>query len=127
MYLFTWSEDLFSCFFFSIAPSTMGSILSLLIQRSMKQSYRKSPSISSRYHELFDQIMKDKKKNNVIQMYVHSTYYLGSALNQFVLFLLTKLSSFWKNHLKLGSWDLDACKRRFILPRTTLFLHWVPI
>lgn len=81
----------------------MGSILSLLIQRSMKQSYRKSPSISSRYHELFDQIMKDKKKNNVIQMYVHSTYYLGSALNQFVLFLLTKLSSFWKNHLKLGS------------------------
>ncbi|KAJ0173602.1 hypothetical protein K1T71_010751 [Dendrolimus kikuchii] len=45
---------------------TIGSIISLLVQRSMKQSYRKSPLICSKYHEFYETVMRDKKKDNVI-------------------------------------------------------------
>ena len=52
--------------FSSIPASTLGSIISLLVQRSMKHSYRKSPQISSRYHEFYEGLMRDKSKENVI-------------------------------------------------------------
>ncbi|OWR44881.1 CDAN1-interacting nuclease 1 [Danaus plexippus] len=45
---------------------TLGSIISLLVQRAMKQSYRKSPVISSKYYELYEEMMKDNKKGDVI-------------------------------------------------------------
>ncbi|KAI8425001.1 hypothetical protein MSG28_006888 [Choristoneura fumiferana] len=50
----------------NLPPSTLGSIISLLVQRSMKQSYRKSPSISSKYYELYEELMRDKSTGNVI-------------------------------------------------------------
>ncbi|XP_047536910.1 CDAN1-interacting nuclease 1 [Vanessa atalanta] len=49
-----------------VPSPTMGSIISLLVQRSMKQSYRKSPVISSKYFELYEELMKDKNKEDVI-------------------------------------------------------------
>ncbi|XP_026760622.1 CDAN1-interacting nuclease 1 isoform X1 [Galleria mellonella] len=49
-----------------LPPSTLGSIISLLVQRAMKQSYRKSPVISSKYHDLYEELMTDKSKGNVI-------------------------------------------------------------
>ncbi|XP_012544458.1 CDAN1-interacting nuclease 1 isoform X1 [Bombyx mori] len=49
-----------------IQPHTLGSIISLLIQRSMKQNYRKSPAISSKYQELYEVAMRDDTKENVI-------------------------------------------------------------
>ncbi|CAH2045297.1 unnamed protein product, partial [Iphiclides podalirius] len=49
-----------------LPSSTFGSIMSLLIQRSMKQSYRKSPVISSKYYELYEDLMRDKNKEDVI-------------------------------------------------------------
>ncbi|KAM3955035.1 CDAN1-interacting nuclease 1-like [Aphomia sociella] len=49
-----------------LPPSTIGSIISLLVQRSMKQSYRKSPVISSKYHDLYEDLMRDKSKEDVI-------------------------------------------------------------
>ncbi|XP_046971159.1 CDAN1-interacting nuclease 1 [Vanessa cardui] len=49
-----------------VPSTTMGSIISLLVQRSMKQSYRKSPVISSKYFELYEELMKDKNKEDVI-------------------------------------------------------------
>ncbi|XP_013170608.1 PREDICTED: uncharacterized protein C15orf41 homolog isoform X2 [Papilio xuthus] len=45
---------------------TIGSIISLLVQRSMKLSYRKSPVISSKYYELYEELMRDKNKADVI-------------------------------------------------------------
>ncbi|CAG9789344.1 unnamed protein product [Diatraea saccharalis] len=50
----------------SLPSCTLGSIISLLVQRSMKHSYRKSPVISSRFHELYEELMKDKNRENVI-------------------------------------------------------------
>ncbi|XP_075982620.1 CDAN1-interacting nuclease 1 [Anticarsia gemmatalis] len=49
-----------------ISPSTLGSIISLLVQRAMKHSYRKSPLISSKYHEFYEGLMRDKSTENVI-------------------------------------------------------------
>ncbi|XP_053614087.1 CDAN1-interacting nuclease 1 [Plodia interpunctella] len=49
-----------------LPSTTIGSIISLLVQRSMKQNYRKSPVISSKYHDLYEELMKDKNKENVI-------------------------------------------------------------
>ncbi|RVE50082.1 hypothetical protein evm_005288 [Chilo suppressalis] len=50
----------------SLPSCTLGSIISLLVQRSMKLNYRKSPVISSKYHELYEELMKDKNKDNII-------------------------------------------------------------
>ncbi|XP_021186445.3 CDAN1-interacting nuclease 1 [Helicoverpa armigera] len=49
-----------------LPATTLGSIISLLVQRSMKHSYRKSPQISSKYHEFYEGLMRDKTKDNVI-------------------------------------------------------------
>ncbi|KAG7296462.1 hypothetical protein JYU34_020205 [Plutella xylostella] len=50
----------------NLPPTTIGSIISSLVQRAMKQSYRKSPSISSKYYELYEELMKNSKDENVI-------------------------------------------------------------
>lgn len=57
---------LYSFNVFSLPSSTLGSIISLLIQRSMKQNYRKSPVISSKYHNLYEELMRDKNRGNII-------------------------------------------------------------
>ncbi|CAH0690214.1 unnamed protein product [Spodoptera exigua] len=49
-----------------LPQTTLGSIISSLVQRSMKHSYRKSPQISSKYHEFYEGLMRDKSKENVI-------------------------------------------------------------
>ncbi|XP_068619234.1 CDAN1-interacting nuclease 1 [Battus philenor] len=49
-----------------IPSATLGSIISLLIQKSMKQSYRKSPVLSSKYYELYEDLMRSKNKADVI-------------------------------------------------------------
>ncbi|XP_049877703.1 CDAN1-interacting nuclease 1 [Pectinophora gossypiella] len=49
-----------------LPAATFGSLFSMLVQRAMKQSYRKSPSISSRYYELYETLASDKQKGNVI-------------------------------------------------------------
>ncbi|XP_026494293.1 CDAN1-interacting nuclease 1 [Vanessa tameamea] len=49
-----------------VPSPTISSIISLLVQRSMKQSYRKSPVISSKYFELYEELMKDQNKEDVI-------------------------------------------------------------
>lgn len=52
--------------FFSLPASTLGSIISQLVQRSMKGNYRKSPSIASKYYELYETLMSGNNKGNVI-------------------------------------------------------------
>ncbi|CAK1583691.1 unnamed protein product [Parnassius mnemosyne] len=52
--------------YIDLPSATFGSIMSLLVQRSMKQSYRKSPVISSKYYELYEDLMHDKSKGDVI-------------------------------------------------------------
>ncbi|CAG4953988.1 unnamed protein product [Parnassius apollo] len=52
--------------YIDLPSATFGSIMSLLVQRSMKQSYRKSPVISSKYYELYEDLMRDKNKGDVI-------------------------------------------------------------
>ncbi|XP_028177149.1 uncharacterized protein C15orf41 homolog [Ostrinia furnacalis] len=49
-----------------LPPCTLGSIISLLVQRSMKQNYRKSPIISSKYHDLYEELMKETDGGIVI-------------------------------------------------------------
>ncbi|XP_041969097.1 CDAN1-interacting nuclease 1 [Aricia agestis] len=69
---------------------TMGSIISLLVQRSMKQSYRKSPSISSKYMDLYKELMKENKKADVILSLAESQ---GISPALFVRSLLQNVSS----------------------------------
>ncbi|CAH2094583.1 unnamed protein product [Euphydryas editha] len=69
---------------------TIGSIISSLVQRSMKQSYRKSPVISSRYYELYEELMKDKHKGDVILKLADSQ---GISPALFVRSLLQNVSS----------------------------------
>ncbi|CAG4957561.1 unnamed protein product [Colias eurytheme] len=49
-----------------IPPTTMGSIISLLVQRAMKHNYRKSPVISSKYYDLYENLMKSQNKHEII-------------------------------------------------------------
>ncbi|CAK1550516.1 unnamed protein product [Leptosia nina] len=49
-----------------VPSSTIGSIISLLVQRSMKHNYRKSPVISSRYYDLYENLVKKEDKSDVI-------------------------------------------------------------
>ncbi|CAH4031887.1 CDAN1-interacting nuclease 1 [Pieris brassicae] len=49
-----------------IPSTTIGSIISMLVQRSMKLSYRKSPVISSRYYDLYENLIKKEDKSEVI-------------------------------------------------------------
>ncbi|XP_047509978.1 CDAN1-interacting nuclease 1 isoform X2 [Pieris napi] len=49
-----------------IPSTTIGSIISMLVQRSMKLSYRKSPVISSRYYDLYENLIKKEDKNWLI-------------------------------------------------------------
>ncbi|XP_045452856.1 CDAN1-interacting nuclease 1 [Melitaea cinxia] len=73
-----------------IPPFTIGSIISSLVQRSMKQSYRKSPVISSRYYELYEELMRDKQKGDVILKLAESQ---GISPALFVRSLLQNVSS----------------------------------
>ncbi|KAL0819609.1 hypothetical protein ABMA28_007693 [Loxostege sticticalis] len=50
----------------NLPACTLGSIISLLVQRSMKQNYRKSPIISSKYHDLYEELMKETNRGIVI-------------------------------------------------------------
>ncbi|XP_022121365.2 CDAN1-interacting nuclease 1 [Pieris rapae] len=49
-----------------IPSATIGSIISMLVQRSMKLNYRKSPVISSRYYDLYENLIKKEEKSEVI-------------------------------------------------------------
>ncbi|XP_038206968.1 CDAN1-interacting nuclease 1 [Zerene cesonia] len=49
-----------------IPSTTMGSIISLLVQRAMKLNYRKSPTISSKYFDLYENLMKSQNKQDII-------------------------------------------------------------
>ncbi|XP_039757738.1 CDAN1-interacting nuclease 1 [Pararge aegeria] len=73
-----------------VPPSTMGSIISLLVQRSMKQSYRKSPVISSKYYELYEELMRDKNQGDIIHKLADSQ---GISPALFARSLLQNVSS----------------------------------
>ncbi|KAG6462255.1 hypothetical protein O3G_MSEX013151 [Manduca sexta] len=62
-----------------LPPPTLGSIISLLVQRAMKQSYRKSPLISSKYQEFYEGVMRDKKEDNVI-LQLSESQFISPAL-----------------------------------------------
>ncbi|KAI5643053.1 hypothetical protein NE865_04775 [Phthorimaea operculella] len=51
-----------------LQPSTFGSLFSLLVQRVMKQRYRKSPSISSKYYELYQNCSDAHTGNKIIYL-----------------------------------------------------------
>ncbi|VVC91528.1 CDAN1-interacting nuclease 1 [Leptidea sinapis] len=52
--------------FADIPSATLGSIISSLVQRAMKQCYRKSPIISSRYYEFYEEITKVEHGDDVM-------------------------------------------------------------
>ncbi|XP_063539332.1 CDAN1-interacting nuclease 1 [Cydia strobilella] len=64
----------------NLPPATLGSIISLLVQRSMKQSYRKSPSISSRYYELYEGLMRDKSTEDGVLLQLSDNQGISPAL-----------------------------------------------
>ncbi|XP_050353969.1 CDAN1-interacting nuclease 1 [Nymphalis io] len=73
-----------------VPSPTLGSIISLLVQRSMKQNYRKSPVLSNKYYELYEELMKDKNKEDVIIKLADSQ---GISPALFVRSLLQKVCS----------------------------------
>ncbi|XP_072929847.1 CDAN1-interacting nuclease 1 [Epargyreus clarus] len=83
-----------------LPSGTLGSIISLLVQRSMKQSYRKSPVISSKYYDLYEALMRDKKKGDVILQLADSQGISPSLFARSLLQNLYSDSTAVKKYLK---------------------------
>lgn len=50
----------------SVPSNTLCSIISLLVQRTMKHTYRKSPFISNKYYELYKELKNKDNKGSII-------------------------------------------------------------